>query len=88
MTEQISDPFAVLHVRLPARHSFHIIRIDQNERVSFFEQVVERTPKNAGTLHCEMSDALCINPITESKNIGSGGPKSAYGLLHTTDGEG
>jgi hypothetical protein len=47
MPEEIGKPFAILHIRLATGKRFDMLRVNQQERAPFFENVVDGMPKHA-----------------------------------------
>jgi hypothetical protein len=54
----VAEPLAFLHVGLPPRHVFGVLRVDQHHLdAMLFENVVQRDPIHARRLHRH-----CIDP--------------------------
>jgi hypothetical protein len=45
MPEEIGNPFAILHVCFATGKRFDMLRVDQQERAPFFENVVDGMPE-------------------------------------------
>src|SRR5258708_26795816 len=73
---QIRDPLVVFLVRLPARHSFDVLRIHQQRLELLRKNVPHRLPVHSRGLHGQMSYAALREPISQLKQIVSECPEA------------
>jgi hypothetical protein len=78
MAQQFSQPFTILHIGLAARHSFDVLRIDQDQGMPLFEHIEDGTPQHARTLHGHMRHFLPTQPVAQRQQIGGHRPKGAH----------
>jgi len=70
MAEKVADPFGILHIGLPARDCFHVLRVyDKEFDVFRLEQVHNWLPVHAGALHGYVGATVFLNPFDELEKI-------------------
>jgi len=70
MPQQVGDPLAILHVRLPSGDRLHMLRVHQQDGPPvLLEQVVDRSPVDPSRLHSEVRDAGAAEPVGQRQQI-------------------
>jgi hypothetical protein len=82
MTQQVGDPHCVLHIRLAPWDGFHVLRVDENDRVVFFEEVEDRMPVDSATFERDMGDSVGSQPIGQGQQVRGHGQEGLGMLLH------
>ena len=80
--QQVRQPFTVLDIGLVTRNGLHMLRIDQNDLKTAFQDVKDRTPIDAGTFHADVGHALTAQPVSQSLQLDGGGAKGAHLAVH------
>ena len=67
--QQVGQPLAVLHVRLPPRHLLDMLRVNQQQLKAPLQQVEEGLPIDAGAFHRHMRYPLRRQPVGERPQV-------------------
>jgi hypothetical protein len=60
----------------------HALRVDQNDRVVFFEEVEDRMPVDSATFERDMGDSVGPQPIGQGQQVRGHGQEGLGVLLH------
>lgn len=82
MTQEVSNPFAVLDIGLVTRDGLHVLGIDQDDAEGVFQQGENRPPIDARTLHRHLRDAQAGEPVTQVAQAGGRGTEGADSFTH------
>lgn len=82
MPQQIGEPLASFHIGLASRDGLAVRRIDQDDRMIGFQQVLHRSPVHAGRFHRHLPDAQPVEPVIQPYQVPRHGPKRAHFPSH------
>jgi hypothetical protein len=75
MQHQFSQPLAILHIRLAARHMLHMLGVHQPDLKAVFQNVEHRLPIVARALHRHMRRLPLTQPVMRLQQIRGRGSK-------------
>jgi hypothetical protein len=69
VAQEVCEPGAVAHVRLPAGDGFDVSGVDEDDRERAFEDVEDGLPVDARTLDSDMGAAFRSEPVGEEQQV-------------------
>src|SRR5712691_2551816 len=77
MLQEISDPHAILHIRLTAGDLLDVGGVDEQTHAVLLEHVVHGLPVHAGTLHGHVGHPVRFEPVPQGDQMLRGGAERA-----------
>jgi hypothetical protein len=77
MLQQSRDPLAILDIGLPPRHRLDVLGIDEEDLDSPLQDLVDRSPVDAGALHRDVRAFGRRKPVGEPEQFVGGRPEGA-----------
>src|SRR5262249_44329914 len=78
MFEQLRNPLAIFHVRLPPWYLLNVLWVDQQHFKVCFKQVEYRLPVNASTLHGDHFTTVVLQPVAHGQQLPGHSRKRSY----------
>ena len=82
MTEQVRDPFCILHIGLTPGHLFDVLRVRHHNLQGSFEDGVDRLPIHPRALQRHMGAAFREQPFAQTDQLSCRRAERSHLLLH------
>jgi hypothetical protein len=82
--QEVSQPPAVPHVGLAARHRLDVLGVGQQQGEAVLQQIPQRLPVDAGALHGHMGHAALRQPVAQGQQLLGRRPERAHLLGRLT----
>src|SRR5688572_20394636 len=81
MTEQVSNPLGVTHIRLASRHRLDVLRVDDEDSEEPLAKVLDRATVSAAALQRHMRAPRRLQPVDQAQEVVRHRPEGADFLL-------